>query len=89
MNKKLLFIAGAFAILCFAALAFSNSFIAEKIDDAVSDYIREIENDSNLEIGYDDLTYNLITSTITLQDPRTSLKSGQSTSKLGWMICEN
>jgi hypothetical protein len=68
MNKKLLFIAGAFAILCFAALAFSNSFIAEKIDDAVSDYIREIENDTNLEIGYDDLTYNLITSTITLQD---------------------
>ena len=68
MNKKPLFITAAFVVLCFAGLALINSFIAEKIDDAISDQIREIENESNLEIYYDDLTYNLLTTTITLED---------------------
>ena len=68
MNKKPLFIAAAFVVLCFAGLAFINSFIAEKIDDAISDQIREIENESDVKMDYDDLRYNLLTTTMTLED---------------------
>jgi|GEM_PF-2457247 hypothetical protein len=68
MNKKLFLIAAAFLALCFVGLAYMNNSIAEQIDDALTDQIRGIEKEGYLEISYDDVTYNLLTQTMTFED---------------------